>query len=125
MNSQDFTGLHRTSQNFMGLHGTSQDFTGLHRTSQKFTRLHVITCKIFRDLMSNIVCSFCCQIYRRTISKFLVIVLMKGAMKRPSSALTVAPVKKAGKVKAKTSNAALQEQKGKTATKKPRSCEGT
>jgi len=43
---------------------------------------------------------------------------MKGAMKRPSSALTVAPVKKAGKVKAKTSNAALQDQKGKTAANK-------
>jgi hypothetical protein len=43
---------------------------------------------------------------------------MKGAMKRPSSALTVAPVKKAGKVKANTSNAALQDQKGKAATKK-------
>ena len=68
--------------------------------------------------MSNFICSFECQISRRTIDKFLVVVLVKGAMKRPSSALTVALVKKAGKVKAKTSNAALQDQKGKAATKK-------
>ena len=111
MNSHDFTGLHGTSQDFTGLHGTSQDFTDIHKTSCD----HLWN---FSDLMSNFICSFECQIFRRTIDKFLVVVLMKGAMKRPFSVSAVAPVKKTGKEKAQASTATVKGQKGKAVTSK-------
>ena len=72
----------------------------------------------FPDLMSNIICSFECQISRRTIDQFLVVVLMKGSMKRPSSVSAVAPVKKTGKEKAQASNATDKGQTGKTVANK-------